>query len=286
MGNKQQLVKTESEERLVLREGVVQDEETGLYRVVKQDKESALAVTRSAFALSFLAQQSDSHMNWVIGDILVDCRKRHGDDFYSHLDDFAEMVGWNYKQLDQRQRTSKLFCHAHLRCMSYSPKSFAEAYPNMPGVEGVSYPLHWRHFREVALVAEGDLEDKMNFLRLAWYLGKTPAQTRRLYAAIVRLGLDVKEEAKNLVGEAEKSAAACEELCADHLKSGDTRLGGKYILLFQDAEEGFRMERHLELTPALYDRCENAYKLVGSNIREIVEYDGHIEEMRDVETFE
>lgn len=246
-------------------------EEDKTFRVLGKTLKDAVSACGKAFFIAKQRQVEDSHLNWIIGDILNDSSSRFGDSFDQEISQFSDEVGWSRRRILDRQHTAEVFGHHELRKYSYSLEAWEAAYGNEGGVE--TMPLQWRHYREIAKVKSADgLLTMLNMLHIAWVLGLSPSDSKASLAALVAQEKDVRA-LRELVDNEPSEVAEQIEIAKDASKV----ILGPYLIITNGKPERFH-----ELTPARYEEADITFLLKGRKVLQVTDYDGFNEEYKEV----
>lgn len=267
--------------------GTKLDPDRGTFTLSTSTVKGALEITRAAFGLIALDQRYETHLNWLVGDLMWNGSERFGDTFDQEFDGLATMVGWSRRRLIQREKTSRLFSDLSLRKYSYDADQWNEFFPDQvaKGVDAVRHPLCWDHYREAGLVANIELPDLIKAIQIGYYCRFNPREIRRLLTmANGQHGDELSDFLDDFLDSASQSVQlAMEKL--EILENGhnENNPRGKYILITSPKKGEVEIARVAELSPARYEDCDMVLKVGGTNgLSEVIAYDGITEELEAI----
>lgn len=268
--------------------GTKLDPDHGTFTLSTNTVKGALEITRAAFGLVAHGQMYETHLNWLVGDLMWNGSERFGDNFDQELDTFAGMVGWTRRRLIQREKTSRLFADASLRRYSYDEAQWREFFPDQVrnGVGGVRDPLCWDHYREAGLVAGIELPDIIKGIQIAYYCRFNAREIRTLLSKAhgVHGAGQISDYLDDVLeSAAESSAIAMEKIDLLERQHNEDNPKGKYILITAPRKGEPMISRVAELSPARYEGADMVIKIGGTNgLSEVISYDGISEELEAI----
>ena len=248
----------------------------------------ALEVVGAAFGLVTLNQRCESHLNWLVGDLLGCGSSKFGDEFDQELDAFAEVAGWSRRRMVQRERTSALFSDVRLRRHSYDEHNWASLMKAQDdaGIHGVGHPLTWNHYRELGLVAGVDVLTLSMMVQIAYALRGSPQSYRHLLNTIIGLSTEeytMGDMVKELLETASESPSDAMDLIDRWLAvEKEDKPKGKYLLFNGIKVGACTFERVAELSVSRFESANLCLKIKGSNVFQVQSYDGFEEELLEI----